>query len=85
MNSHELLTLGFLIGSTINEKGAGSLMIKSHYMMGSKLVVFVKGNELESPHVFNEVRNIAFGQYDGKLSEVVVIGEDHSSRVFKGI
>lgn len=60
-------------------------MIKSHYMMGSKLVIFVKGNELESPQVFNEVRNVAFGQYDGKLSEVVVIGEDQSSRVFTGI
>ncbi|MGY3315763.1 hypothetical protein ACV242_004259 [Peribacillus simplex] len=79
------LTLGFLIGPTINEKGAGSLMIKSHYTLGSTLVIFIKGIDIDSPQVFNEVRNIAFGQYDGKFAELAVIGEDQSSRVFKGI
>jgi hypothetical protein len=60
-------------------------MIKGHYMMGSKLVIFIKGNELESPQVFNEVKNIAFGQYDGKFFDIAVIGEDLSSKVFRGI
>ncbi|MGE1103415.1 hypothetical protein [Peribacillus simplex] len=86
LNFCELLTLGFLIGSTIKEKGAGSLMIKGHYMMGSKIVIFIKGNELESPQVFNEVKTLAFGQqYKGAFSEVVVIGEDQSSRLFTSI
>ncbi|MGG4265799.1 hypothetical protein [Peribacillus simplex] len=85
LSSPEFLTLGFLIGPTINEKGAGSLMVKSHYTLGSTLVVFVKGNDLESPQVSNEVENIAFTQYGGKFAELVVIGEDQSSRIFKGI
>ncbi|WP_230136106.1 hypothetical protein [Peribacillus frigoritolerans] len=54
--------------------------------MGSKLVVFIKGNELESPQVFDEVKTLAFGQqYQGTFSEVVVIGEDQSSRLFIGV
>ncbi|MCK2020785.1 hypothetical protein [Peribacillus frigoritolerans] len=60
-------------------------MVKSSFMMGPKLVVFVKGNDLESPQVFNEVRNVAYGQYGGKFAELVVVGEDQSSIIFKGI
>ncbi|MGE7760999.1 hypothetical protein [Peribacillus sp. NPDC097895] len=85
MNSWELLTLGFLIGSTINEKGAGSLMIKGHFMMGPRLVILIKGIDIDSPQVLNEVNNIAFGQYSGKFAELAVIGDDQSSRLFKGI
>lgn len=52
--------------------------------MGPRLVVFIKGNDFESPQVFNEIRKIAFTQYGGKFAELVVVGEDQSSRVFNG-
>lgn len=54
--------------------------------MGPRLVIFIKGIDIDSPHVLNEVRNFVFGpQHQGKFAEVAVIGEDHSSKVFTGI
>ncbi|WP_168747254.1 hypothetical protein [Bacillus mojavensis] len=50
-------------------------MIKSHYSIGHKLVIFVKGNELESPQVKNSVEDLALGQYKGAYPEIIVIGE----------
>ncbi|MGE1163203.1 hypothetical protein ACQJ0Y_07840 [Peribacillus simplex] len=60
-------------------------MIKGHFMMGPRLVILIKGIDIESPQVLNEVNNIAFGQYDGKFAELAVIAEDQSSKVFTGI
>lgn len=70
----------------IQTKGAGfhMVLIKNSYLMASRLVVFIKGNDLDSPQVFNEVESLALTQYGGKLSEIVVIGEDQSSKVFQG-
>lgn len=59
-------------------------MIKSSYMMGSRLVIFVKGTDLESPQVFQAVNEVAFNEYAGRFSDVIVIGEDQSSKVFEG-
>lgn len=59
-------------------------MVKSSFMMGPRLVIFIKGIDIDSPQVLNEANNIAFTQYGGKFAELVVIGDDQSSRVFKG-
>lgn len=60
-------------------------MIKSHYSLGHKLVIFVKENELESSQVKNAVQDLALGQYKGVYPEVLVIAEDNSSRFFKAV
>ncbi|WP_404323727.1 hypothetical protein LG298_07495 [Cytobacillus firmus] len=59
-------------------------MVKSHYMMGARLVIFIKGNEVNSPQVKNAVQDISFGVYNGKFADVLVIAEDNSTRIFEG-
>jgi hypothetical protein len=59
-------------------------MVKSHYMLGARLVVFVKGNEVNSPQIKNAVEDISFGQYGGRFESVLVIAENNSSKLFEG-
>jgi hypothetical protein len=59
-------------------------MVKSHYMMGARVVIFVRGNEVGTPQVKNAVEDIAFGHYKGNFAEVLVIAENNSSKLFEG-
>ncbi|WP_100373391.1 hypothetical protein [Bacillus sp. FJAT-45037] len=58
--------------------------VKSHYMVAGKVIVFTEGVELGSSQLEDTVRELAFGQYGGMFSEIVVISESNDSRVFKG-
>ncbi|WP_338786269.1 hypothetical protein [Metabacillus sp. FJAT-53654] len=57
-------------------------MIKSHYSIGSKVIIFIKGTELQSPQTLAAVQDLALGFYKGAYPEVLVIAEDNSSRIF---
>jgi len=57
-------------------------MIKSHYTIGSKIVIFIQGTELESPQTLAAVQELALGFYKGAYPEVLIIAEDNKNRRF---